>query len=125
MSQQLHKRRGHLARSRGRNQGILRFRGGRRAGASASGTSMRSLAAVPVGHAEQNGSACEAGRGIRQGGAEFAGVRRDAQAADRLVELLRLLSPRVFAGTLEEDFEFGGNFSHAVFEKLAGAGRHC
>ena len=111
MRQQFRQRRGHLARSRGCNHGILRFRGGREGGRAGQWNVDAVAGGGPVSHAEENGAAGEAGRGIGQGSAKFTGVGRDAQAADRLVELLRLLSPRVFARALEEDFELGGNFS--------------
>ena len=123
--QQFHQRRGHLAWRCRRDQRVLRFRGGRQGRRVGQGNIDAVAGGSALGDAKQNGPVCQAGGGIRQGGAKLAGVRRDAQAADRLVELLRLFAPRVVARTFEEDFEFGGNFRDALFKKLTRARRHC
>ena len=86
---------------------------------------MRSLVAVPSATRKRMAPLARRAAASARVAQSSPGVRRDAQAADRLVELLRLLPPRVVARTLEQDFEFGGNLSYAVFEKLARAKRHC
>lgn len=122
--QQFHQRSGQLARSRRRDYGILRCRGGGQGRRVAKRYIDALVVRTAVGHLKENGAACQSRRGIPQGGAKLTGIRRDAQPADGLIELLRLFPPRVVTRALEKDFEFGGEFSDTVFENLTRARRH-
>ena len=123
--QQFDKRCGNFAWRCRRDQRVLRFRGSRQGRRLRQGNIDAVARSNAIGDTKQNGPVCQAGGGIREGGAKLAGIRCDAQAADRLVQLLRLFPPRVIARTFEENFEFGGNFRDALFKKLTRARRHC
>ena len=125
MGEDFNQGRGHLPRCGGGDLRIPRLDGGDERGRVGEGQfDARISSQVPI-DAEKLGASGKSHRGAFESRAKFLGVRCDAQAANRLIQLLGQFAAREVPGFLEKRFEFVRNLWKSFFENLAGAARHC